>query len=158
MAETKEQLKERKTREKRVWRKNNPQRAREIRNRWAKNNPEKAKTIHKKWIDRNKEYIKEYMKEWRTKAVNSGKWRKYDLKKYDLTPEEYDRILESQKCMCAICGIDESKLKRRLFVDHDHATGKVRGLLCSNCNFVLGYAKDSKATLRNAIDYLIRHA
>ena len=55
-------------------------------------------------------------------------------RRYNLTIEEYNQILERQDKKCAICGIHQSKLKRGLFVDHDHKTKKVRGLLCSVCN------------------------
>lgn len=50
---------------------------------------------------------------------------------------------------CATCGSVE-----RLCIDHDHATGRVRGLLCNDCNLSLGYAKDSIETLKNLIKYL----
>jgi len=53
---------------------------------------------------------------------------------YGLTVGEYDIMFEKQQGCCAICGIHQSELKKRLFVDHDHKTGKVRGLLCINCN------------------------
>jgi hypothetical protein len=47
--------------------------------------------------------------------------------------------------------------KRKLFVDHNHRTGKVRELLCTNCNAGFGYFKESPEILANAIDYAIRH-
>lgn len=55
---------------------------------------------------------------------------------------------------CFICGITQDKLKRGLCVDHDHKTGKIRGLLCSPCNFILGFAKDEIEILTNAVAYL----
>jgi len=114
---------------------NRKKRDAEYRRRNAKSISEKYKRIYREW------------------KIN-GKWRKYDLKRYGITPEQYDEILAAQNCCCAICGIEESKLPRRLFVDHDHKTGKVRGLLCSNCNFVLGYSKDDVSVLKNSITYL----
>jgi len=76
-------------------------------------------------------------------------------KKYGMTHEDYEKMLSSQNHRCAICGKNEScSAKRRLHVDHDHSTGKIRGLLCSNCNTVLAHAKDSTQTLELAIKYL----
>jgi len=71
-----------------------------------------------------------------------------------LTLDDYERLLATQGGVCAIC--ERPPKKRRLHVDHDHATGKVRGLLCFTCNrYVLGkYATPAK--LRAAADYLER--
>jgi Recombination endonuclease VII len=57
---------------------------------------------------------------------------------YKLTPEKYDAILAFQGGVCYTCGQPEPVKGRRLSVDHDHATGLIRGLLCSRCNPVLG--------------------
>lgn len=74
-------------------------------------------------------------------------------KKYALTPEDYERMLEAQDGVCAICGtIGENK--RPLHVDHDHATGAIRGLLCRQCNNGLGNFKDQIAVMESAIGYL----
>lgn len=65
--------------------------------------------------------------------------RKYALmSKYGLTLEDYQRMLEEQNYCCAICGEHESNFSRRLAVDHDHKSGKVRALLCAICNQNLG--------------------
>lgn len=77
--------------------------------------------------------------------------RKYALKrKYNITVEEYNSMMHLQENKCAICG----DMSEKLCVDHDHKTGKVRGLLCSNCNTSLGKFKDSIQILKNAISYL----
>lgn len=68
-----------------------------------------------------------------------------------MTREAYDQLFEKQQGLCAICKKEDNI---RLCVDHDHVTGKVRGLLCKNCNGLLGYAHDSVDALQNAIDYL----
>lgn len=73
-------------------------------------------------------------------------------REYGLTPEEYDFMFASQGNACAICRVTDV----RWFVDHDHATGKVRGILCPKCNSALGFAKDSPEILRAAAQYLER--
>lgn len=60
----------------------------------------------------------------------------------------------NQNGQCKICGIHQSSLKENLTVDHDHSTGKVRGLLCRKCNLLLGNAKDEPSILQRAIVYL----
>ncbi len=71
--------------------------------------------------------------------------------KYGITLEIYEAMLKSQNGGCAICGKTDGK---RLHVDHDHATGKVRGLLCFKCNVSIGHFGDDIAVLRLAIRYL----
>jgi hypothetical protein len=73
--------------------------------------------------------------------------------KYGITPEEYDALVKSQGGACAICG-----RKRKLVVDHDHESGKVRGLLCDPCNLMIGRADDDPGALTRAIVYLTRSA
>ena len=59
-----------------------------------------------------------------------------------------------QENRCAICGVKEDDCGKKLALDHCHKTDRVRGLLCTNCNILLGYAKDEKRLLVNAIKYL----
>jgi len=74
---------------------------------------------------------------------------------YGITLSEYDRLYELQSGLCAICNLPQtSKRKTRLCVDHDHASGKVRGLLCSECNVGIGLLKDDEKILNSAINYL----
>lgn len=82
-------------------------------------------------------------------------WKSAGIK--DMTIHRYDQLLNIQNYSCAICSIHQQKLKRMLNVDHDHITGKVRGLLCDACNRALGYFKDSEIILNNAKNYLICH-
>ena len=72
---------------------------------------------------------------------------------YDISLEEYNDLLNKQNGVCAICE-KACSTGRRLCVDHDHKTNKVRGLLCLNCNRGIGNFKDSISTLRNATAYL----
>ena len=60
-----------------------------------------------------------------------------------------------QNGRCAICGVPEYELPSRLYIDHDHETGKVRGLLCPSCNTGLGHLKDDPEVLLRACIYLL---
>lgn len=81
--------------------------------------------------------------------------KKAQLKKnYNLTWERYQEMLIQQGGVCKVCGQPETKKPHGLSVDHCHVTNQVRGLLCSNCNSVLGYAKDSLEILMKCIAYL----
>lgn len=79
---------------------------------------------------------------------------------YGLAEGEFERMLADQGGVCAICGGEETSTDRRsgkvrrLFVDHDHDTGRVRGLLCQRCNFGVGQFRDDPTLLQRAIDYL----
>ncbi len=85
--------------------------------------------------------------------------RRYWLKsEYGLSLEDYNELLKNQKHKCAICDADEvDSFKGLLFVDHDHGTGKVRGLLCHHCNTALGKFRDSTEILNKAIAYVEKH-
>lgn len=83
--------------------------------------------------------------------------RRYNLKKlFGITTEQYDKMLHEQGGKCAICRTDQSGTERSTYlcVDHDHETGKVRGLLCVTCNMGLGMFKDNVGLMAKAIDYL----
>lgn len=73
---------------------------------------------------------------------------------YGISFNEYQRQLEAQKGVCAICGEPEPTKGRSLAVDHCHATGAVRGLLCRPCNTSLGQMRDRPNLLRAAASYL----
>lgn len=79
------------------------------------------------------------------------------INKYGITIHDYEVLLKKQNGVCAICGGLAYKKNgdvKTLHVDHDHTTGKVRGLLCSDCNTALGGFKDSQESLLKAIKYL----
>lgn len=75
------------------------------------------------------------------------------LRKYGVCLSSYELMFESQEGACAIC---RKTQKRSFDVDHCHATGKVRGLLCSNCNRMIGHAGDRIAILQEAAAYLAK--
>lgn len=103
-----------------------------------------------------KECSRAYTKAWYKENKNgyTGKaklaMRKYNYKtRYDLPEELINHLVEDNTGNCTICGN-----KTVLHIDHCHATGNYRGLLCRNCNLMLGYSKDNMNTLKNAIEYL----
>ena len=73
---------------------------------------------------------------------------------YDLTPEDYLKMLFLQDARCAVCRTPMNELDRGLMVDHRHSDGLVRGLLCTHCNTGLGMMKDDPDMLRRAAQYL----
>jgi hypothetical protein len=80
-------------------------------------------------------------------------WRDWWLmRKYKITPEQYDQMLADQGNRCAICRCEENG--RTWHIDHCHETGNVRGVLCDNCNRGLGHFKDSQDLLHRAVEYL----
>lgn len=85
------------------------------------------------------------------------KYKTFIKKFYGITYEQYEELLAQQNFGCAICGSSVSNNKRtsgKLFVDHCHTTGKVRGLLCSRCNHALGQFDDNVELLTKAVSYL----
>ncbi len=74
--------------------------------------------------------------------------------KYGLTPQELLELESKNQGTCEICGKTETELEEKLHVDHDHKTGKVRGLLCANCNKGLGMFCDDIQKLKSAMNYL----
>lgn len=117
--------------------------------RYREKNKNKLSAASKKWRESNPERVK-LLKQ------------KNDLKKYGITLDEYDKLFEKQSGLCSICKLPETNNKK-LSVDHDHnccsdnakSCGKcIRGLLCNNCNNMLGRAKDNIQILSNAILYL----
>ncbi len=81
--------------------------------------------------------------------------------KYGMSISEYDLLWEDQEGLCAICGQPETMKHQngsvlRLSVDHSHKTGKVRGLLCRQCNLMIGHAQDKPDILLKGAAYLGR--
>lgn len=101
------------------------------------NNSEKGKKANKRWRLKNKNRVKLSNSLWHLK--NS----------YGLTFEDREKLIKDQNSKCLICGE-----KKKLIIDHDHKTGKVRGLLCNDCNLGLGRFKDNIEIISNSILYL----
>ena len=157
---------------------------------YREKNKEKVAAYHRKYRKKNKEkiaarskayqqtearrlYITQYRKKNKEKiaAQVSGHYYKnkkhkmsiYRQRVYNITPEEYDTMLEEQNHKCKICSIkfnDNFNLETKTDylhspqLDHCHTTKKVRGILCPSCNIGLGHFKDSPENITNAINYL----
>lgn len=120
---------------------------------------EKRKTRKRNYAktEKQKEYRRNYMRKWREKnrdkhnenARKSHKrnhhkhleyFRNYNLNRnFGIDSFDYDVMLKEQNNKCAICGRECKYFSKRLAVDHNHSTGEIRGLLCSNCNGNLGW-------------------
>ncbi len=107
---------------------------------------ERARALHRKHVSENRELMRAYDRKHSLKAA------------YGMTIEDYDSMLRQQGGACAICRREPSTGNGKvLHVDHDHATGRVRGLLCTNCNTGLGHFRDSTDALAAAAAYLQAH-
>lgn len=110
---------------------------------------------------------KEYSKKWTTPEKLAKKYearkrpdrlRRHKsnvmFKKYGITLEEYESMWIGQGSCCKICKTTQNSKGKSFAVDHCHKTGAVRGILCDNCNHILGKAKDDYTILDAASDYL----
>lgn len=115
---------------------------------WRKNNPDKYRAQYKSDESLRKQREKARLPESKEKARD-----KYYQKLYNITKDEYESLLESQGGKCRICK-NTCTSGKRLAVDHCHDNGKVRGLLCKNCNIGLGMFQDNTGLLESAVLYL----
>jgi len=95
---------------------------------------QKDKDAYQKYKKRRTEYARRY------RIEKPEKTRATHLKmRYGMSIDDYDSMFLSQKGNCKICGLNQNDIKKKLGVDHCHASGKVRGLLCDTCNRFLGF-------------------
>lgn len=83
--------------------------------------------------------------------------REHKMRRYGLTPAQYEALLVSQGGVCAICG-DEERDGWDFAIDHEHGSGRVRGLLCRRCNVGIGLLRDDADVVEAAARYLRRSA
>lgn len=119
----------------------------------------KFQTQRKRYYQKNKMKINQQTKTYY--FHNKEKMRNLELlRKFNITSKIYNNLFKKQSGKCAICKQPEpifdnrTNKKRLLSVDHNHKTGEVRGLLCTNCNNGLGRFRDKIKFLNNAINYL----
>ena len=133
---------------------------------WLKNNPEKREKNRLKnieWRKHNREKCCRATANWRVRNPEyDGNLKLKD--RYGITPEKYTEMLVCQNGRCAICGNEEtarhnrSNKVQKLAVDHCHVTGKVRGLLCQDCNRGIAKFHDDTKRMEDAIEYLRHHS
>lgn len=117
-------------------------------------NPEKYRERSRANYQKNPEYHNQYSKNWYQENAQEVRDR-YLKREYGIDSKEYERMLKSQSGGCKICGAPPTE-GQALAVDHCHATGRVRGLLCDLHNRGLGYFQEAPALLRAAANYLER--
>lgn len=110
----------------------------------------------RKWAktDKGKEWSKRNYKQLKERRKNNPDInRAQKLKsRYGISIEEYEQIFKKQNGVCAICAGTNSE--KRLHVDHDHESGKVRGLLCFKCNYALGLLNEDTQIISTLLEYL----
>jgi hypothetical protein len=123
----------------------------------VKEHSETGKAWRLKYYNEHKEQIKAYKKAYTKTHPRIYKYynrQNYYLKRnHGITIEQYNQMFVNQGGLCTICKEHPAE-NTRLSVDHDHKTGKIRGLLCIRCNAGLGHFKDEINLLLNAIKYL----
>lgn len=120
--------------------------------------PQKAKDAVKRWQQENPERLRAYRAEYRNRPERKRAMRDlYYRRTHGISADEFDEMYEAQAGRCAICGTTPAN-QAQMHVDHHHASGAIRELLCSSCNQALGQMKEDPRLLRAAADYLERHA
>ena len=124
---------------------------------YRQNNVEAIDAKKKQYYLKNRDAILVQLKKHRqSKEYQARRFGWLLNREYKLTPEQYDKMLASQGGVCAACK-RKCAAKSRLGVDHDHATGIVRGLLCGKCNSALGLLGDSAERVQALADYIRTH-
>ena len=144
----------------REWRKQNAEKLKADKARWYQENREKHDARAKAWIEANPEDRKQIVKRYHDthdlqhRLANERAKSKRRGYAFSMTINEVIHADAEQDGRCAICGCKNDGTK--LHIDHCHATGGFRGLLCAECNLMLGKADDDPARLRSAANYLER--
>lgn len=141
------------------WRRDNPEKFKSYTKKYREKNREKLKQVQKDYYENNPEKKKEIKKKRNNyKRNNPEKMRGHHLRReYNISLEDYSKLLQEQQSRCAICEIHTTDIGRaNLDVDHCHSTGKIRGLLCPNCNKALGLLKDNIEIVNSMMKYLLK--
>jgi hypothetical protein len=123
---------------------------------------EYAKKYYRSNSDERIEYQKKYRKVNRETILQKGREYKRDPEqaratKYGISTLDLELMYKRQNSQCALCGITENETGKKLVIDHCHAEGHVRALLCNPCNLGLGHFKDNPETLEKALKYVRHH-
>ena len=100
-----------------------------------------------------KEYSTKYMR--KVRKTSGSRYDHYQ-RKYGISYDQVKVMLEERNYKCDICNQESDHRYDKLCVDHNHKTGKVRGMLCFSCNTLIGNGKDDPSILDNAAKYLRR--
>ena len=115
--------------------------------------PDKFRKATTAYYERNKQQVIDAATRWR--RANPEKTSAiHRLKRHGITQDQFIAMKESQGFGCKVCGRPESECTKGLCIDHDHKTGKIRGLLCNGCNAALGFMQDDIAAIRALVTYL----
>lgn len=112
------------------------------RNQWARDNQNKRTIYMKEYREKNRDKMNKQanLSHKKHRFKHKDKIRDYHLRRfYGLSLTQFNTMLENQKGCCLICNTNNPKGQGSFHVDHCHTTGKIRGLLCSNCNTKLGW-------------------
>ncbi len=133
--------------------KGNPEKARKRAKKYYELHPERCIEASRLHREKNPEEVEAATRRWREGHPENMRMmrNRYKLKKYGLTAEDFFAILEGQGGLCAICG----DVLDKPYIDHDHDTGEVRGLLCLKCNAGIGMLNDDPEILKSAREYLL---
>lgn len=110
------------------------------------------KEYYREYDSKNREKRNKYYLENKESVLKRNR-KNVLMRKFGITPDDYKNMNTKQKGLCKICG-RKNESGKILAVDHCHITGKVRGLLCSNCNRGIGLLRDDVKLLEKAIKYL----
>lgn len=115
----------------------------------------KGKKWLKSWCKQcHADFGKIYRQRAERKLIDYERTRIVNINKYGISVEEREKMLIAQNGSCKICNKSEKEFAKNLAIDHCHITGRVRGLLCVNCNSGLGKFMDDINLLNEAIKYL----
>jgi hypothetical protein len=118
---------------------------------------EEMKAYKRTWAKENwksdSSKLKAYQKAWRDNNPDKSRNRKLKSK-YGISSDDYNKMFAEQEGKCKTCGRHQNEFNKRLSVDHNHTTKKVRGLLCDDCNIALGKVKENIITLDNLKKYI----
>ncbi|MDE2441646.1 MAG: endonuclease VII domain-containing protein [Betaproteobacteria bacterium] len=143
------------------------ERQRENLRRWRAKNPEearaKARAYDREWRKGNAEraeYTRAYNQQYLADPENLERQRERNLKRhYGITSAQFNELWDAQDGCCAVCGAQlepRGRTKKSAAIDHNHATGEVRGILCRGCNTGIGNLRDDPEIIKAAAEYLIR--
>jgi len=136
---------------------------------WGAANREKVNAKARAWRAENKDKVKAYNVAWYAERHNRNELSRFNRiayrshrrahhinKKFGLSTEQYESMVVAQKGQCALCPQVDLP-EKRLAIDHDHKTGKIRALLCDRCNRGIGFFDEEPKRLRAAAEYIETH-